>query len=294
MRAISMPQLAIACCRARLLATSITLAQQPRVKPPLSPHHRSEWQFPAGTSRGLWDYVEADHIADDYDEYFAYNQLFKYDLEVLEQHFTRPGRLVDLGCGTGRLLVPFAERGFSTLAVDLSLPMLRVVGNKARAGNLPIDRVLANLVELGCLADHSADYCILMFSTLGMIAGNDNRRRVLAHVRRILKPGGLFAIHVHNRLFNLFDPQGRWWLAGSYLGRGRRQGLEVGDKIFDYRGIPNMRLHLFTRRELLKELRLAGFRIRELISLNTERQRPLAMPWLFGSIRANGWIAICE
>lgn len=242
----------------------------------------------------MWDYVEADHIADDYDEYFAYNQLFQFDLEVLERHFQQPGRLVDLGCGTGRLLVPFAQRGFSTLAVDLSLPMLRVVGQKAKVAGLSIDRLQANLVELDCLADHSADYCVLMFSTLGMVGGSENRRRVLAHVRRILRPGGLFAIHVHNRLFNLFDPQGRWWLLGSYLGRGRSQGLEVGDKIFDYRGIPNMRLHLFSRRELLHGLKAAGFRLRELIPLNTGRQRPMALGWLLGAVRANGWIAICD
>ncbi|MBL9124560.1 MAG: hypothetical protein JNG90_13075, partial [Planctomycetaceae bacterium] len=90
------------------------------------------------------------------------------------------------------------------------------------------------------------------------------------------------------------DPQGRWWLLGSYLGRGRKQGLEIGDKIFDYRGIPNMRLHLFSRRELVTELRHAGFRLRELISLNAERQRPLRFSWLGGGVRANGWIAICE
>jgi SAM-dependent methyltransferase len=127
-----------------------------------------------------------------------------------------------------------------------------------------------------------------------MVSGHRNRRRVLEHVRRILKPGGLFAIHVHNRLYNLFDPQGRWWLLGSYLGVGRRQGLELGDKIFDYRGIPKMRLHLFTKRELLRELRRAGFRIKELTPLNTERQRPLRLAWLCEGVRANGWIAICE
>lgn len=256
--------------------------------------HRSEWQFPSGASRGLWDYVEADHIADEYDDYFSYNQLFQFDLELLERRFTRPGRIVDLGCGTGRLLLPFAQRGFATLGVDLSRPMLRVVGRKAAAAGVQVDRLQANLVELDCLADRSADYCILMFSTLGMISGRSNRRRVLGHVRRILKPGGLFVIHVHNRWYNLFDPQGRWWLLGSYLGVGRRQGLEAGDKIFDYRGIPNMRLHLFTRRELLGDLRRAGFGVRELTALNTQRQRPLRFPWLLGSVRANGWIAVCE
>lgn len=253
-----------------------------------------DWRLPPGVSHGLWDYVQADHIADEYDEYFAYNQLFEFDDAVLAKHFREPGTLIDLGCGTGRLVHSFARRGFHTIAVDLSLPMLRVVGSKAAEGRKPIDRLMANMVQLDCLADHCADYCIIMFSSLGMVAGSQNRLRVLKHVRRILKPGGKFALHVHNRWYNLFDPQGRRWLLASMLGRGRQQGLEPGDKIFDYRGIPKMRLHLFTLGELRRMLRAAGFRIGSLAPLDTERQRELRRPWLFGRIRANGWIAICD
>src|SRR6185437_4227199 len=167
-------------------------------------------------TRSLWQYGQADHIAKDYDDYFAQNSLFEFDLAVLERHFAKPGLLVDLGCGTGRLLVPFARRGYRGLAVDLSRPMLDVVGEKAAAEQLPIDRVLANMTELGFLRDASADYCISMFSTLGMVRGRENRRQALRHARRILKPGGKLAIHVHNRWYSLFDPQGRWWLLENW------------------------------------------------------------------------------
>ena len=253
-----------------------------------------DWRLPAGVSRSLWQYARADHIAEDYDEYFAYNSLFEFDLSVLERHFTRPGRIVDLGAGTGRLLVPFARRGFSCLAVDLSLPMLRVIGRKAEREGLAIDRILANMTQLDCLKDASADYCISMFSTLGMIRGRDNRRLVLGHARRILKPGGLLVIHVHNRWHNLFDPQGRIWLLKNHLTALWSKELEAGDKIADYRGIPSMYLHVFTRGELVRELRRAGFAIRELIALDTERRHALARPWLLGRLRANGWIAVCR
>ena len=64
--------------------------------------------------------------------------------------------------------------------------------------------------------------------------------------------------------------------------------------VFEYRGIPNMCLHTFTLGELKRLLRRSGFAIRQLISLDTQRQRPLARRWLLGRVRANGWIAICE
>src|SRR5262245_29499946 len=79
-----------------------------------------DWQLPAGTSRGLWDYVNDLEQARTYDERLAGTPLLEYDLHLAARFFPTPGRLVDLGCGTGRLLIPFAQRGFSVLGVDLS------------------------------------------------------------------------------------------------------------------------------------------------------------------------------
>ena len=117
--------------------------------------------------------------------------------------------------------------GFHCVAVDLSRPVLRREA-AAEAENLLVDRLLANLVELDCLRDQSADQCISMYSTLGMIRGRENRRQFLRHVRRILKPGGTFVVHVHNRWYNLFQPQSRWWfltnLAAQHAWPRRRSG----------------------------------------------------------------------
>ena len=252
-----------------------------------------QWRLPSGITLGLWQYAHADHIAYDYDDYFARNSLFEFDESVLVRLFTRPGLLVDLGCGTGRLLVPFARRGFRGLAVDLSMPMLDIVGQKAREESLPIDRLRANLTQLDCLRDNVADYAICMFSTLGMIRGRANRLCVLRHARRLLKPGGKFVLHVHNRWYNLFDPQGRVWIAHNLLGALFRRDQEPGDKFFDYRGIPNMFLHVFMRRELKADLDAAGFRIVDFIALDTQRRHALRYAWFLGRLRANGWIVVC-
>jgi ubiquinone/menaquinone biosynthesis C-methylase UbiE len=252
------------------------------------------WQLPPGVTRGLWEYTQTDHIATDYDDYFAQNSLFEFDEAVLRRHFSRPGRLVDLGCGTGRLLMGFVRDGFQGLAIDLSHHMLSVVGEKAEQEGLQIDRLQTNMVAMDCLSDNSVDYCMCMFSTLGMIRGRANRRRVLRHVRRMLRPDGLFALHVHNRWYNLFEPQARTWLAGNLVLSRFQKGVEPGDKFFDYRGISSMFLHVFTKRELLADLTSSGFRVRELVSLDRHRHRPLPHPWLLGRLRANGWIVVCE
>jgi SAM-dependent methyltransferase len=242
----------------------------------------------------MWEYAASRRIAEQYDDFFAFNRLFEFDQQVLARYFSPSGLVLDLGCGTGRALVPLVRRGYRGLAVDLSEKMLQIVHRKAELENLPIQCVRANLVQLECLADDLADYAICLFSTLGMVRGHANRRRVLEHARRILKPGGLFVLHAHNRRFGLFDSGQLWWLAKNLLRARLVRDVEPGDKFLFYRGIPNLFLHIYTRRELTGALRQAGFRVREVIPLNRLRNRALARPWLLGQIRANGWIVVCD
>ena len=90
-----------------------------------------DWRLPPGVSRGLWDYLHDPSLARNYDQSLAGSTLFTVDQRFAEHYFNRPGRLIDLGCGTGRLLVPFARRGCWVLGVDLSEEMLKQVGERA-------------------------------------------------------------------------------------------------------------------------------------------------------------------
>ncbi len=260
----------------------------------MPPAHRPTWKLPPGVSRGTWDYLQSPSVADDYDDYFALNSLFEHDEQVLAQHLQPPGLVADLGCGTGRALVPLVRAGHRGLAIDLSAHMLRVVQEKAELDRLPIDCLQANLVELDVLADDSVDHAICLFSTLGMIRGRANRRHALRHFRRILKPGGKFVLHVHNYWFNLRDPGGPLWLVKNLLTAPFIKHLEVGDKWFPYRGVPNMFLHVFRRRELATDLASAGYTIVETIPLDMPRRHRLRWPWLLGALRTSGWIVVCE
>jgi SAM-dependent methyltransferase len=260
----------------------------------MSHPERPTWQLPPGVSRGLWDYVHAPHIADDYDDYFALNSLFEFDEALLKRQFARPGLVADLGCGTGRALVPLVRAGHRGLAVDLSAHMLAIVQEKAAEERLAIDCVRANLVELDAIADESVDYAMCMFSTLGMIRGRANRARVLKHARRVLRPGGRFVLHVHNYWYNLRDPEGPLWVLKNLLTAPLSRDIEVGDRWFPYRGLPSMFLHVFRWRELAADLRGAGFRIVERVRLDAQRRHALPRPWLLPAVRTNGWIVTSE
>ena len=260
---------------------------------------RPYWRLPKGVTRGEWEYFHSIPVARDFDNYFSCNELFDYDvaliLSKLDGHpFGRGGVVADLGCGTGRALVPLVEAGYQGLAIDLSPHMLSVVAEKSVAKDLTIHRLRANLVELDGVRDEAVDHAISMFSTLGMIVGGDHRQSALDHVCRILRPNGLFILHVHNRWFNLYDPGGPKWLLNNWFRSRFVSDVELGDKYFDYRGVHNMYLHVFSRGEITRMLRTAGFRICEMVPLEARRRRPLRVGWLCQGWRANGGIITAE
>jgi SAM-dependent methyltransferase len=255
---------------------------------------RPDWRLPRGVTRGLWEHAQAEHVIGAHVERFSQGGARELDELLLNDLLQPPGLVVDLGCGDGRLAMPLARRGFHCIAVDLSRPALASLRRQAEAESLPIEPLAANLVELDCLVDRSADHCISMYSTLGMIRGRDNRLQFLRHARRILKPGGMLVVHVHNRWYNLFQPQSRLWFIANLFESAWRRDVEAGDKFFAYQGVPNFFLHVFTRREFLGDLRSAGFRVERLIPLSIERRDTLRRPWLFGRFRAGGWIAVCR
>ncbi len=252
-----------------------------------------DWQLPPGVSRYLWDYLHNPQLADGYDASLTDTPLATVDVAFARDCFTQPGRLIDLGCGTGRLAIDFASRGFAVVGVDLSAEMLRVAAEKAARTGVKLDLVQVNLVELDALADASFDYAACLFSTLGMISGPAERRRVVFHVFRLLRPGGKFLLHVHNRWFHLWDKNGRRWLLAD-LWRALR-GRPAGDRPMPaHHGLAGLSLHHFTRRESVRLLQEVGFHVEGVRPLSLRGDGRLPWPWWFGRLRAYGYLILSE
>jgi ubiquinone/menaquinone biosynthesis C-methylase UbiE len=255
-------------------------------------HPPPDWQLPPGVNCGLWDYLHSESVARNYDAGLTGSSLFQIDQAYVERHCPTPGRLLDLGCGTGRLLVALARRGYRVLGVDLSPEMLRVAAEKAAAAGVSVDLLRANLTELDALRDGAFDYAACLFSTLGMVRGADNRRQAVGHAFRVLRPGGVFVLHVHNRWFNFWNPEGRKWLLRDLWGRGDG---ERGDRTMPtHQGVAGLTLHLFTRGEAVRLLNGAGFRVREVRPVGLRPDGGLGWPWWFGWLRAYGYLLAAE
>ncbi len=268
---------------------------------PLSSKHLPGWKLPAGVSRATWDYLQSEHIASEYDSYFVDSSLMRLDMQVLRTRLPANSRtqeyvVADLGCGTGRVALELLPLGFRMVNVDLSPAMLREVASKIPAEYQSRSRcVSGNLVELaGALEPASVDWCVCLFSSIGMIRGRKNRRRFLTGVRHVLKPGGAFFVHVHNRYHSLRDPGGPSWLVRSWLASYRDREAEFGDRIYSYRRLPKMFLHIYSRRELLADLRAANFTELETLPIAPRGDALLQRPRLLPSLRAGGYFAVAR
>jgi SAM-dependent methyltransferase len=247
-----------------------------------------DWQLPAGVDRGLWDYLHASDMVAGYDEQMRGSPLAAADVAFCDRAFPVPGKLIDLGCGTGRLCLHFAAKGYDCVGVDLSEEMLARGKDNLQALDDPARYrarfVTANITDPTLLEGESFDYAACLFSTLGMVRGRANRAKVVANAHRLLKPGGRFVLHAHNCFF-----RGLGWkrVLGqqlkSLLGRSAAGDITMPQA---YGGAP-LTLHHFTRREVIGLLEDAGFAVREVMAVGDDGN-------LAAGSRVYGWLLLGE
>ena len=125
-----------------------------------------------------------------------------------------PEALLELGCGSGRVLVPLLRDGHRVVGVDLSRTMLRRLSE--RLGRLrPSVRSRATLLQgdfrelpLG----RRFPLVLLPFNAFLHLYTRDDVERFFASLRRVLAPGGRFAFDVLNPDLEWLvrDPHKRW------------------------------------------------------------------------------------
>jgi SAM-dependent methyltransferase len=121
------------------------------------------------------------------------------DLPLIEAYAQRTGGpLLELGCGTGRLLVPLAHSGYEVTGVDLSPEMLRMARAKVEAAGLArqVTLVLGDYADAPLAGPYRLAF--VMMNTFLHLTSQADQLRALRHWREHLAPGGLLLIDVFN------------------------------------------------------------------------------------------------
>jgi SAM-dependent methyltransferase len=125
---------------------------------------------------------------------------------LLERH-VRPGmRVLELGCGTGRVTRALLEHGAVVTASDLSPAALDAIREEL-GGSDRLEILKADARDLP-FEDGSFELIIFAWNGLDWIHPEEDRERALREAGRLLVPGGRFLFSSHNPLGALFSWRG--------------------------------------------------------------------------------------
>lgn len=204
-----------------------------------------------------------DQIAPSYDARYENPYDLLYD-DVTWAHLEaflsadQPYLILDAGSGTGYCGERLAKAGHTVVAVDISLPMLRIAERRFREMALspkPMS-IQADIADLDMFRSDTFDLVICQGSVLSCCQQYIQAIREFA---RVVKVGGYVNVSVHQRFgwVEYLLAQGRIDDADQLLAEGE----------FDWREppYPAHRLHTFTVRELSDAIAEAGLEVTRII-----------------------------
>ena len=186
------------------------------------------------------------------------------ELKFLENYANENEKILDLGCGNGRLYELFREKTVDYYGVDFSEGLIEIARKRypqfkfqvADAFNLPF----------------SADFFDKVFNiaVLHHIPSTELRVQFLKEVKRVLRPGGKIILTVWNlssfRKFLFFSKY-------ALLKILRRSRLDFGDAFVPWKKETLRYLHMFSGKELKELAETAGFAIKEIKILKRPKSK---------------------
>ena len=118
----------------------------------------------------------------------------------VEEAIKSKGPVLELGCGTGRVVIPIAQAGISVTGLDLSESMLEMAHNKLSKpenSDLDIELVHANMCDFSL--NRLFKLIIIPFNGFLSLLTVEEEIKALENIKQHLEPDGKF-------IFDIFTP----------------------------------------------------------------------------------------
>lgn len=138
-------------------------------------------------------------FAEVYDQLMShapYDKWVALTKEIIDQSEEPIKRIVDLGCGTGKITIPLAEAGYQMTGVDLSDDMLTLATGQSQIKNLKVNWIHQDITELTGFRD--VDLFISYCDVINYVTSKDDVYSVFQRVFDSLKEAGQFIFDVHS------------------------------------------------------------------------------------------------
>lgn len=219
--------------------------------------------------------------AEGWKDFFAHSQYTRFATAVVPPGQTeaevsqltgllglRPGaRILDLGCGNGRLAVPLAAAGYAVTGLDACEPLLAIARDRAADSGAELTLVHAEMKDFGDIGRFDA--VINIGTAFGYVERGEDDRAALGNVFRCLDSGGVFLLETENRDHKVRIGRQVWfemagtivWCHRAYDAVSGRWRERIEWMSGDTRDAVEYSLRLYTVAELADMLSNAGFTV---------------------------------
>jgi SAM-dependent methyltransferase len=135
----------------------------------------------------------------DYAEYYDADHATQIDIDFYIDYARQCGPpVLELACGTGRVLIPMAEAGFEVVGLDLNENMLNRCRRKVAERSLE-DRVQLHLVDMAAFELPRADFGLAYIPVRSFMHLNTQAQQIACLERTYahLRPGALFILDLY-------------------------------------------------------------------------------------------------
>lgn len=162
-------------------------------------------------------------VYDTYMDNVPYEIWHKKILKILRDNGIAEGRIVDLGCGTGKITRMLRDDGYNMLGLDISMEMLSLAIMKE--DNNRIEYIKQPMEEMELIGEYDAFVSIC--DSINYITSNDDLLEVFKRVYKYLKTDGIFVFDINSSYkYNEI-------LADNTFAENREEGSFIWENYYD-------------------------------------------------------------
>ncbi|MCL4404921.1 MAG: class I SAM-dependent methyltransferase [Candidatus Marsarchaeota archaeon] len=137
---------------------------------------------------------------------------FETTFMFLDKYLPKNGLLLDAGGGTGVYSIELAKLGYRTVLLDYSKENIEMAKKEIRATKTSdrIEPTVGDIRDLSRFKDGSFDAVICLGGPLSLIYGKQNRRKAIAELVRVARPGATIFVSVMNKYGSIMLAPNKW------------------------------------------------------------------------------------